>query len=192
MPDTLLISATEFSANFARYEAEAAEADVVKIVRDGLVVGGYLSARELARYEQLKRREAEVLRVGELPPDVVADIEAAEVRFQPAVTLPPPRVGLVVRYAFLWSHETSRETPEARKDRPCAVVVATQREGTDEVRVIVAPITHRLPADPSAAIELPDDVKRLLGLDAERQWLCFDELNRFTWPGFDLRPLPGR
>lgn len=78
MPDTLLISATEFSANFARYEAEAAEADVVKIVRDGLVVGGYLSARELARYEQLKRREAEVLRVGELPPDVVADIEAAE------------------------------------------------------------------------------------------------------------------
>lgn len=108
------------------------------------------------------------------------------------MTLPPPRVGLVVRYAFLWSHETSRETPEARKDRPCAVVVATQREGTDEVRVIVAPITHRLPADPSAAIELPDDVKRLLGLDAERQWLCFDELNRFTWPGFDLRPLPGR
>jgi hypothetical protein len=42
------------------------------------VVGGYLSARELPYYEQLKRREAEVLRVGELPPNVVADIEAAE------------------------------------------------------------------------------------------------------------------
>ena len=78
MPDTILISSAEFSANFARYEAEAAGADVVKIVRDGHVVGGYLSARELAHYEHLKRREAEVLRVGELPPDVVADIEAAE------------------------------------------------------------------------------------------------------------------
>lgn len=79
MPDALLISATEFSANFARYEAEAAAAtDVVKIVRDGSVVGGYLSARELAHYEALKRREAEVLRVGELPPDVVAEIEVAE------------------------------------------------------------------------------------------------------------------
>ena len=78
MPDTLLISAVEFSANFARYEAEAAGADVVKVVRDGQVIGGYLSARELAHCEQLKRREAEVLRVGELPPDVVAEIEAAE------------------------------------------------------------------------------------------------------------------
>ena len=78
MPDALLISAVEFSANFARYEAEAAGADVVKVVRDGQVISGYLSARELAHYEQLKRREAEVLRVGELPPDVVAEIEAAE------------------------------------------------------------------------------------------------------------------
>jgi hypothetical protein len=78
MPDTLLISAVEFSANFARYETEASGANVVKIVRDGHVVGGYLSARELEHYEYLKRREAEVLRVGVLPPDVVADIEAAE------------------------------------------------------------------------------------------------------------------
>jgi hypothetical protein len=78
MPDTVLMSAAEFSANFAQYESETSDADVVKIVRDGHVIGGYLSARELAHYEQLKRREAEVLRVGELPPDVVAEIEAAE------------------------------------------------------------------------------------------------------------------
>ena len=58
--------------------------------------------------------------------------------------------------------------------------------------MIVAPITHLAPSDPTASIELPDDVKHMLGLDAERQWLCFDELNRFTWPGFDLRPPPGR
>ena len=37
-----------------------------------------LPARELAHYEHLKRREAEMLRAGELPKDVVAEIEAAE------------------------------------------------------------------------------------------------------------------
>lgn len=78
MPDTLMVPATEFSANFDRYDAEALRADVVKIVRDGAVIGGYLSARELAHYEQLKRREAQILRVGELPADVVVGIEAAE------------------------------------------------------------------------------------------------------------------
>lgn len=78
MPDTLTITAAEFSANFARYDPEESGADVVKVVRNGAVVGGYLSARELEHYEALKRREAEVLQVGALPPDVVAEIESAE------------------------------------------------------------------------------------------------------------------
>ena len=78
MGDSLTISAAEFSANFARYDPERTGADVVKVVRDGTVVGGYLSARELAHYEALKRREAEVLRVGDLPTEVIAQIEAAE------------------------------------------------------------------------------------------------------------------
>jgi hypothetical protein len=78
MPETLVISAAEFSANFGRYEAESSGTTILKIVRDGAVVGGYRSARELGHYEQLKRREADVLRVGELPPDVIAEIEAAE------------------------------------------------------------------------------------------------------------------
>jgi hypothetical protein len=28
-------------------------------------------------------------------------------------------------------------------------------------------------------------------LDDDRQWLRFDELNYFDWPGFDLSPIPG-
>ncbi|OYR23003.1 hypothetical protein CEV31_0079 [Brucella thiophenivorans] len=27
-------------------------------------------------------------------------------------------------------------------------------------------------------------------MDSERHWIRFDELNRFTWPGYDLRPKP--
>jgi hypothetical protein len=37
---------------------------------------------------------------------------------------------------------------------------------------------------------LPDVVKRQLGLDRARQWLCLDEVNRFVWPGYDLRSVP--
>jgi hypothetical protein len=53
-------------------------------------------------------------------------------------------------------------------------------------------MTHEPPPDPASAIVLPSGVKRLLGLDPARQWLRFEELNRFTWPGFDMRPVPGR
>lgn len=108
------------------------------------------------------------------------------------MSLPPPRVGLVIRHAFLWSHEAARGADEAGKDRPCAVVVAVRRQGSEEVRVVVAPVTHEPPPDPASAIELPSEVKRLLGLDAARQWLRLEELNRFTWPGFDMQPVPRR
>ncbi|NBC14303.1 MAG: hypothetical protein GVY09_13375 [Gammaproteobacteria bacterium] len=72
------VSATEFARNFGRYQDRAFAGEVVKVTSHGRVVGGYLSEQELRRYERLKRREREVLVVGELPDDVVADIEAAE------------------------------------------------------------------------------------------------------------------
>jgi len=78
MADRESVRATEFSRNFARYQDEAIEAGVIVVTSHDRVVGGYLSASELARYEKLKAREREVLVVGELADDVVADIEAAE------------------------------------------------------------------------------------------------------------------
>jgi hypothetical protein len=35
-------------------------------------------------------------------------------------------------------------------------------------------------------------LKRHLGLDDAASWIVLDELNSFVWPGFDLRPVPGR
>ena len=32
-------------------------------------------------------------------------------------------------------------------------------------------------------------MKQHLGLDSERSWVILDEVNIFTWPGFDLRPI---
>lgn len=78
MTEGLTIRATEFSRNFAKYQDEAIEAKVINVTSHGRIIGAYLSASELARYEAMKRREREVLVVGELDDDTVAAIEAAE------------------------------------------------------------------------------------------------------------------
>lgn len=106
--------------------------------------------------------------------------------------LPAPRPGLVIRYSFLWSHEADAGAEEAAKDRPCAIVVAARSDENGDIRTIVAPITHTPPEDPADSVEIPPDVCRRLNLDSGRHWLRFDELNRFAWPGYDLRPIPQR
>jgi hypothetical protein len=58
--------------------------------------------------------------------------------------------------------------------------------------VTVAPVTHSPPRRAQDAVELPPDVKRRLRLDKERSWVVCTELNRFVWPGPDLRPVSRR
>lgn len=109
--------------------------------------------------------------------------------------LPEPRSGLVISYSYLWFEEFERGLEEGSKDRPCAIVIATRSEDGDIV-VTVAAVTHARPADLRGSIELPPDAKRLLGLDDQPSWVVCHELNRFVWPGPDLRPIardaPGR
>lgn len=77
------VPASEFARNFGRYQDEALTGEVVRVSSHGRVVGAYLSAQALEHFERLKRRETEVLIVGELPEDVIADIEAAEYGVEP-------------------------------------------------------------------------------------------------------------
>jgi hypothetical protein len=107
------------------------------------------------------------------------------------MTYPAPFPGLVIRYSFLWSREAKAGETSGRKDRPCAIVVAVPRDEFGDTRVVVVPVTHVAPKDPAAAIELPAAVKAALGLDAETSFVCLDELNLFSWPGYDLRPIAG-
>jgi len=102
--------------------------------------------------------------------------------------LPEPRTGLVIGYSYLWEEEFRAGQEEGRKDRPCAVVIATRTEDGDIV-VTTAAITHQQPRNPADGIEVPPEVKRSLGLDDARSWLICSELNRFVWPGPDLRPI---
>jgi len=104
--------------------------------------------------------------------------------------LPEPKVGLVIRYAYLWREEALAGRDEGRKDRPCVILlVGPAREGG--TLVTVAPITHT-PPDPERradAIALPAPTQLRLGLDGERSWVLASDLNQFVWPGFDLRPI---
>lgn len=105
--------------------------------------------------------------------------------------LPDPVPGLVVSYAYLWRDQQDQGHEEGVKDRPCVVVLAVNQEDGERV-VTVAPITHAPPRYPKDAVELPTATKRRLGLDDARSWIVATEMNRFLWPGPDLRPIPRR
>jgi hypothetical protein len=105
--------------------------------------------------------------------------------------IPHPEPGLVIPYAYLWRHEHRKGLEEGLKNRPCVIVLTVRSEKSGTTRVTVAAITHTPPAKDGEAIELPPRVKQALGLDDERSWVVLDEVNQFTWPGYDLRPVPG-
>jgi hypothetical protein len=107
------------------------------------------------------------------------------------VSLPVPRPGLVIRYAYLWAREFDAGRTEGAKDRPCAVVLTLDKldRGTT---AYVLPITRSQPSATEKALEIPRIVKDRLGLDAAKSWVVLTEANTFVWPGPDLRPIPGR
>lgn len=107
------------------------------------------------------------------------------------MNLPSPEPGLVVRYTYLWLREHRLGREEGTKDRPCAIVLAA-RDIEGETQVLVVPVTHSQPDNPDAALEMPQAIKRHLGLDAKRSWVVLSESNQFAWPGPDLRPVPNR
>ena len=104
------------------------------------------------------------------------------------MNLPEPRPGLVVAYSYLWRDEARRGQEEGRKDRPCVVVIAVQTVG-GRTRVTVAPVTHAPPTSPGEAVLISAATKIRLGLDERPSWIVTNDLNTFTWPGPDLRPI---
>jgi hypothetical protein len=106
--------------------------------------------------------------------------------------IPPPKTGYVICYSYVWRHEYQTGQREGVKNRPAMIVLANVTDAAGHIVVTVAPITHTPPADPAGAVEIWQRTKQRLGLDGERSWIIIDDLNIFTWPGYDLRPVPGR
>jgi hypothetical protein len=105
------------------------------------------------------------------------------------MALPEPQPGLVIGYSYLWHHESLQGRVEGTKDRPSAIVVAHKTVQGD-TEILAVPITHSEPDNPAEAIEIPEATRRRLGLsDGGRSWVILSELNRFIWPGPDLRQI---
>lgn len=100
-----------------------------------------------------------------------------------------PEPGDVISYAYLWADEHERGQEEGLKNRPAVVVIARTTDG-DRTQLLVAPVTHSEPGI-REGVEIPPPVKRHLGLDTDRSWIIATELNRFIWPGPDVRIVPG-
>ena len=107
------------------------------------------------------------------------------------MAIPTPEPGLVISYAYLWDYEARSGQEEGRKDRPCVIALAAERQPDGETLVTVLPVTHRPPESAAAAVEIPHAVKRHLGLDDARSWVIISEGDQFVWPGYDLRKTPG-
>lgn len=101
--------------------------------------------------------------------------------------LPPPEPGLVLSYAYLWWREAKQGREEGVKFRPAVIVVAIKQED-GRTHVATVPLTTSRPRPDAEVIEVPATVKRALGLDEARSWIVVDEINRFDWPGTDVRP----
>lgn len=103
-----------------------------------------------------------------------------------------PIPGQVVRYSYLWADEHHRGHEDGVKDRPCVIVMSVDSlaDGTEIVTVL--PVTHSPPGDPALAVEIPHATKIRLGLDDARSWIVLSEAHRFTWPGPDIRFVPGK
>ena len=106
------------------------------------------------------------------------------------MALPVPEAGLVICYSYLWQSEHRQGREEGVKDRPCAIILTTKSIDAGTI-VTVVPITHTPSQLLEDAVEIPPATKRRLGLDDARSWVVVSEVNRFVWPGFDLRPVPG-
>ena len=102
------------------------------------------------------------------------------------MSLPEPKPGLVISYAYLWARQHAKGAEEGLKDRPCAIVAARQVIERREV-VTVVPITHAAPTDPADAVTIPPMLKAHLSLDDLPSWIIVTETNDFLWPGPDLR-----
>ena len=102
---------------------------------------------------------------------------------------PPPEIGAVIRYSYLWLRQAQNRQIEGEKDRPCAVVASVRVEGGETI-VQVLPISTRRPDKEDLAVELTNAARQRLGLEADASWIIISESNEFMWPGPDVRPVP--
>jgi len=106
------------------------------------------------------------------------------------VALPDAEPGLVFRYDYLWSHE-ARSGRTTSKERPACLALSSDSEISPQI-VVILPITHRKPGVGVVGVQIPQAVRRNLGLDDEPCWVIVSDVNLDDWPNSGIAPVPGR
>lgn len=94
--------------------------------------------------------------------------------------LPPPEVGMVIRYAYLWADESDDGREESHKDRPALVLAVAVIADSGRTEVLVLAVTHARPRRNADAVRFPPHLKQLIGLDEEPAWIVTTEANAFV------------
>jgi hypothetical protein len=97
---------------------------------------------------------------------------------------------LVIRYDYLWTREAAAGRDQG-KERPACLVAATDATASPRF-VVILPITHTPPDQGTVGVEIPQKVRRAIGLDDAPSWVIVSEHNIDEWPNGGLAPLPGR
>jgi len=94
---------------------------------------------------------------------------------------PLPKVGDILHYVYLFTHEQAAGRDEGIKTRPVMVVATSGR------RVFTVAITTKGESRTST-LPIPDRVADLAGL-ARGTAVVVDQYNHFSWIGYDIRPV---
>ncbi|MCF8706989.1 hypothetical protein [Rhizorhapis sp. SPR117] len=94
---------------------------------------------------------------------------------------PLPKVGDILHYVYLFTHEQQAGREEGIKTRP-VMVVAVQGQ-----RVFTLAITTKNDKA-GKTLAIPDVVADRAGL-ARGTSIVIDQYNHFTWLGYDIRPV---
>ena len=94
---------------------------------------------------------------------------------------PLPKVGDILHYVFLFTHDKAAGRDEGVKTRPVMVAAVKGQ------RVFTLAITTQGDASAST-LPIPDVVADAAGL-ARGTGVVIDQYNHFTWLGFDIRPV---
>lgn len=101
-----------------------------------------------------------------------------------------PKAGMVINYGYVWARQARQGMEEGQKFRP-SLILGVQEE-QDKKMVYVAPITHTPPFYPEESVLVPNETGSRIGLDDKPKWLMLNEVNKFEWPGLDIRRVPHR
>ncbi len=101
---------------------------------------------------------------------------------------PELKPGLVICYDYLWFDQTVEGRTQGGKDRPCATVVASREDENGDRTLLICPVTHTPPAQPTDGIAIPPKLARATGLDDRPSWIRTNEYNEVNWNDPGITP----